>query len=965
MTLKKISRTYAEKPKTDTLLFSECPTLICNPEDETELSVFSMPTEMFTVDESAPAPLAPTGKKDAPRSSKAPENESYRVTHEIGAGGYGSIWYGVQNTLKRRVAMKSLKADDSTSPQFDKLSRLFRQEAITTAYLQHPNIVPVYDLVTDKINRPIVVMKLVEGRQWHRVLTEDFDTKTPLEFLEIHLPVLISVAQAVAFAHSKGIIHRDLKPSQVMIGNFGEVQLMDWGLAMAARDNDDQIYCDPAIIVDAHSPLIRPIMPAGTPGYMAPEQTLRDINKLGPWTDVYLLGAILYELLTGYRPHIADAKEDPMALARANKIEKPESCNNERDIPAQLSQLAMKCMSTKPQNRLESASDFAQQLKDYLIRAGRRGESMALVTDVANSVIHDEHTYANLQTSLEKLDRALAHWPDNHMAPYLRSQVLATFARKALENHDLKLARFQMDRMENAFDRENIARDLRAAEEEFDSSARREAGAKQQALAERERAEALISFLLDDLHNELRTVGRADLVHKVASEALQFFDSLTDSTISQQSQYNRCVAYLQIANVLSEQGRRSEAESAYNRAIDLAKALTKDKPQNSEWKQLYANCEEALGRLYYTMGRLEASIDKIHATLKVRQELLSHSKKPNEARYLHVSTVQNLALSYWRNQQLDHATHYIDEAVETARKLVKNQPSNADFQSILAVSLGTKSNILRDRGDLKKAIDVTYESLTIRIALYEQFPGNAERVEEMMWIRANLGLLQMMNGNHEDAIENLRQDMSQRRRLYEEDTTNVVRCMGLTFQLSLLAEANFNLGKVDETERFLTECLLYSRNLNKADSSNPTVISRFALHLVQMAELQATRNQWKDAISLSTQALERARYSYWLSPNNSGVIGPMLFALSIETRLARRNNDQRKTEHLMDEVQSVMPYLYENGHRMDLVNLQARIDLLTASPAEAHAIGDRLESLRRLDPYVKGWIGEITMGIAG
>jgi len=936
----------------DGVPFTDSPTLVLASDGTNEVTAFSVPTEMGSV-----------SAEDFKRSNEqkvadAPQNPFYTITHEIGTGGYGAIWFGVQAKLKRRVALKSLKAETNNKQQYEKLARLFRQEALTTAYLQHPNVVPVYDLTEDNRGQPMVAMKLVEGRQWSRVLAEDFVKYPALEFLEIHLPVLINLAQAVAFAHSKGVIHRDLKPSQVMIGSYGEVLLMDWGLAMAARDADGQIFCDPAIIIDAESPLLKPINPAGTPGYMAPEQTMKDASKLGPWTDIYLMGAILFELLTGYKPHKRGGKEDPFQEARENRISRAEVWTPERDIPAQLSTLAAKAMSTKPSQRVSSASAFATELKDYLVKASRRGESMALVTEVANSVIQQEHTYEHLQLCIEKLDRALATWTDNQMAVYLRHQVLVTFARTALANHDLKFARLQAERLHDCHERSNLLRDISAAEELFTTQEVRMNQAYSKAKGERERAETLVTFLLIDLQNELRAAGRVDLIYKVATQSLRFFDSLEDEQISEDTLYKRSIAYQQIGNVLSEQGRRTEAETAYNRALELGQVIG---PKSSNWSGLEGECLVMLGKLHYSMGRLEMANRELNKALSL-QKIDDSDSFSNSATVRNTARIHNdLALVHWREQDLAKARTRIEQAVITGREFYRALPADSDVQNDLATFLTTQSNIFRDRGELDKAISSAYEALTLRIALSEQYPGNATRAEGVYWVRSTLGLLQLLAGDFEEALENLKQDLPARRRIFEESSESVTRNFGITFQLSTLAEVNFLLGRLDETHRLLTECIVYSRQLAEMDESNPTAVSRHAHHLVQMSELLAAQDRWPEAKRFIEQAVEKSRFSYWLSHNNSVVLRPIAQSLAIAARLARREGKIQEAQQLLLEARDIFTRISGKRSLAEHQALTARLQLETASHPENELLLASLRANRRLDPYLHEWAKELNL----
>jgi serine/threonine protein kinase len=234
----------------------------------------------------------------------------YRAIRFVAGGGMAAIWLADDTVLQRKVALKVLDADDSP----DLASRLSR-EAHILATLEHPGIVPVHDAGTLADGRVFYCMKYVEGQR-----LDDCLTKVPAIADRVRL--LLRIAEPVAFAHSRGIIHRDLKPENVMVGLYGEVLVMDWGLgkilngaavefARPGADADDRACFSANARVTDHGSVL------GTPGYMAPEQLVGDIEKIDQRTDIYGLGAILNFMIRG---KTADLPQDRRAVRRLRAI---------------------------------------------------------------------------------------------------------------------------------------------------------------------------------------------------------------------------------------------------------------------------------------------------------------------------------------------------------------------------------------------------------------------------------------------------------------------------------------------------------------------------------------------------------------------------------------------------------------------------------------------------------------------
>ena len=278
------------------------------------------------------------------------------VVHtQLGEGGMGQVFEGTQSCLQRNVALKVSKANQHNL-RF--LAQVFH-EAQITAGLEHPNILPIYLLAQTADGRPIQVMKRIEGVSWHDLI---YQTQHPLwnelkvaipDQTLFHLNVLLKVSQAMRYAHEKQIIHRDLKPENVMIGRFGEVYVLDWGVAidLPTVKGEGSVFW-----AQKESGLEDALV--GTPAYMPPEMAIRDIRNQGPWSDVYLLGAILYQIWTKRRLHQGENAQALLDSIMQHQLPPlPES------ISPEMKALLEKSLTFDHLHRLKDASVFYSFLK--------------------------------------------------------------------------------------------------------------------------------------------------------------------------------------------------------------------------------------------------------------------------------------------------------------------------------------------------------------------------------------------------------------------------------------------------------------------------------------------------------------------------------------------------------------------------------------------------------------------------
>ena len=275
--------------------------------------------------------------------------QAFDMEGELGRGGMGVVHLATQRALGRKVAVKTLHPGLTGDP--DALRLL--QEAWITGAVEHPNVVPIHDVEIREDGAPMVAFKRIEGAPWSVFLADAALVRAHFgveDALEWHLRTLMQVCTAIHFAHARGILHRDLKPDNVMIGGYGEVYVLDWGIAVSLRDDGAQ-----------RLPLARDSRGvAGTPAYMAPEMIKGDGAQFDARTDVYLLGGLLHAILTGRPPHRGTT---PLALAMdatRDTYEFPPS------TPSELATLASRALSPAQSARFESAEAMRQALQKFL-----------------------------------------------------------------------------------------------------------------------------------------------------------------------------------------------------------------------------------------------------------------------------------------------------------------------------------------------------------------------------------------------------------------------------------------------------------------------------------------------------------------------------------------------------------------------------------------------------------------------
>jgi hypothetical protein len=320
----------------------------------------------------------------------------------IGEGGMGIVRAATQLSLDRCVAVKTVHPGANESDAEATL-----REAWVTGFLEHPGVVPVYDIAKDAEGTPIVVMRRIEGETWHARLTDEAWARAAgaRDLLEQNLRVFVRVCEVVEFAHAKGVIHRDIKPSNVMIGSFGEVYLLDWGIAVALRGEALR-----------HLPASDTRDVVGTFGYAAPEMVQLVDAPLSEKTDVYLLGAVLFEVATGHRPHRHTNTGSPLGSIDSSPPSVPAT------VAPRLAEIIRRAMDRSPGDRHEGVAHLRLEVLAYL--RARDSEHLVTAAEAAlvrmveecgrgSSARHIDQIHTECRFAFRE---ALRMWPENEAA---------------------------------------------------------------------------------------------------------------------------------------------------------------------------------------------------------------------------------------------------------------------------------------------------------------------------------------------------------------------------------------------------------------------------------------------------------------------------------------------------------------------------------------------------------------------
>ncbi|MDB4962009.1 MAG: serine/threonine protein kinase [Myxococcales bacterium] len=700
------------------------------------------PAEMES-DQTMAAPV--TGATAAAASSGSlpfVSQSLYKPDKEIARGGMGRIVAAEDQRLHRPVALKEL-----IDPVPEQIGR-FEREALITARLQHPGIVPVYEAGRWPSGEPFFAMKMVSGRPLDRVIAE---TRTLQERLAL-LPRIAAAADAIAYAHSQRVIHRDLKPGNVLIGDFGETVVIDWGLAKDLDAGDahesaqrtHRVTSKKAQVTTDSDSSTLTIAGAvmGTPAYMAPEQARGE--PLDQRADVFALGAMLYHVLAGVPPYNARTATDVIAAAALGRV--VPLIEREKRTPADLVAIVNRAMAQEPPDRYADAGELADELRRFM-----------------TGQLVDAHRYTTVQKVVRFVKKHRA-------AVTISALSLVTFAVLGT------LAIRQIVEQRDAANYERRIADTR-----------------------RQAAEKLIDKMLSDVKDRLQQIGRLDVLSNLGGEIRDYYHTLAliPGGMPDDDNDRMAIAVDLVGLAERESGRLDQALKTWGdaRAKLAASVGTDTSPRTLLRRRMLARFDFEIGTVHQQRGKIAAAVTA-YTLAKSEFDALREEVPGDRFVLLGAADTHDRLGDLLRNDgKLDQALEEYSEA-KTERERAGSQASSRPSQEVLALSTSHMKlgSVYLARGESATALESFRASLRLRDSLLETQPDNVEVLEKVLEVQNELAEIQRQLGDLKSSIETYREAIPVMEGLARRDPTNTSWKRQRGYLLSNLGFAQLDAG---------------------------------------------------------------------------------------------------------------------------------------------------------------------------
>ena len=659
----------------------------------------------------------------AGRARPWPAVPGYEIEAELGRGGMGVVYRARQTSLRRVVALKMLV--DGALASANALGR-FRTEAEAVARLAHPNIVQIFE-TGEAEGRAFFSMEYVDGGS-----LSDRTHAGPLPPREAARTVA-TLARAVGYAHEHGVVHRDLKPANVLLTSDGTAKIADFGLAKQLASDARQTYSGDVM---------------GSPSYMAPEQARGATHQIGPACDVYALGGILYEMLTGRPPFLgSDTMETLIQVLHEDPLSPRRLVPR---VPRDLETIALKCLDKSPRQRYASAGDVAADVERFLagrpvvarpagaaevaIKWARRRPAVAAlvfvsIASLTTILLYGAWKNAQLQTSLAAEQTA-------RRAEQAQRERAENNFRKALDAADRRLTRAGQDPQRLL--REELA---------FYNEIRAQPGAETPVRYER----AMAARRGGDVY---RLLGEKEQAERAYREALNLLNELV-AAAPQATGYRRdlAAAHNGLAQLCQETERMEEAERQFRAGADLLERLSAEAPGDADFRGQLAVLWNNLGIQFSRQGRLPEAEAAQQKALALRRRLAEEFPEAASFRLDESISLANRAAVRMKMQRPHDALADLRQALQLRGGLPESISAETDFRRATAAVYNNLGSALAATNQPQDAADAYGQAIAALARLAADYPTAPSHRALLADSYTNLGLHEAVRQRPREAAQ--------------------------------------------------------------------------------------------------------------------------------------------------------------------------------------------------------------------
>jgi serine/threonine-protein kinase len=714
-----------------------------------------------------------TGTDGVGADRKVPEAmraEAYYHPERLHAtGGLGEVFLARNPELSREVAVKFLKPERARDP---KSRRRFLLEAEITSRLEHPGVVPVYNLGADAAGAPCYAMRFIRGETLQEAV-DDFHagerpSRDPSErSLAIRglLRRFISVCNTVAYAHSRGILHRDVKPQNVILGKYDETMVVDWGLA---RPFDPGMGHDPmgeetlTPSSGDSGPGTPTVLVVGTPAYMSPEQAEARWDRVGPASDIYSLGATLYAILTGRAPF--QGSRIGTVLNQVKRGEFPAPRQVKADVPRALEAICLKAMKLQPEDRYKTALELAADVERYLadepvtawrepvwvrsrrwMRRHRTTVTSAvvavLVALVGTAVVLAVQTQAN--RALQNSNHALAAANQRERERFdLALEAIKMFHGQVSE--DLLLKEKQFDTL-----RTNLLRGAAGFYDRLDGLLQGQTDPGSLASLGRAYDE------LGTLTSQIAEKPAALAVHRKALTVRRELAKRADAKLDTRLDVARSL--ITTGRLLEEMGDTTPALASYQEASGLIEGLPATSQAAQEVQSILGQAHLRTGWLRFHIGKGVEGLASLERARVIFQTLADADPTVSHYQSELASSYNQIGFLLRQSSRPAEALAAMEQARKIFQSLANANPGVIQFQNDLAASHIQLGNLLRQMNRLSEALESYEQARAIFQRLASAYPSVTKFQSDLARSHGNLGILLLRTRRRDEALESLKQ----------------------------------------------------------------------------------------------------------------------------------------------------------------------------------------------------------------